>query len=75
MGGGLSEIATLQQWVGIAGTYRQKVGKNSYGGPRAFALRTRIHRLELTVMTHNTRALHLYEMDYRVEGIRRDLYS
>lgn len=60
-------VGVLQAHVG------RRLGRTLMEGLEHFALHAGIHRLELTVMTHNTRALHLYEkMDYRVEGIRRE---
>lgn len=49
------------------------LGRKLMEGLEFFARQVKLHRLELTVMSHNTRALRLYEqMDYQIEGTRRD---
>lgn len=49
------------------------LGRKLMEGLEFFARQADLHRLELTVMSHNTRALRLYEqMDYQSEGTRRD---
>ena len=60
-------VGVLQEHTG------KKLGRTLMEGVEHFAYHAGIHRLELTVMSHNTRALRLYEqMQYRVEGLRRE---
>lgn len=56
-----------QAWAG------QGVGTRLFAALDEWARRSRIHRLELTVMTHNRRAIALYKkMGYTVEGLLQD---
>ncbi|HAT34724.1 MAG TPA: N-acetyltransferase [Rhodospirillaceae bacterium] len=49
------------------------LGRKLMEGLEFFAHKADLHRLELTVISHNPRALRLYEqMDYQVEGTRRE---
>lgn len=51
----------------------QGLGKRLMQGLEAWAKQKRFYRLELTVMTHNHRAIRLYEScGFDVEGRRRD---
>ena len=60
-------VGVLQEHTG------KKLGRTLMEGLEHFAYHAGIHRLELTVMSHNARALRLYEkMQYRVEGMRRE---
>ena len=60
-------VGVLQKHTG------KKLGRTLMEGLEHFAHHAGIHRLELTVMSHNARALRLYEkMQYRVEGMRRE---
>ncbi len=47
------------------------LGRKLMEGLEFFAQQADLHRLELTVMSHNERAQRLYEsMDYKTEGVR-----
>lgn len=60
-------VGVLQEHTG------KKLGRTLMEGLEHFAHHAGIHRLELTVMSHNARALRLYEkMQYRIEGMRRE---
>ena len=60
-------VGVLQEHTG------KRLGRTLMEGLEHFARHAGIHRLELTVMSHNARALRLYEqMQYRVEGMRRE---
>lgn len=49
------------------------VGTALFGAMITWAKEAAIHRLELTVIEHNTQALHLYKkMGFEVEGIKKD---
>jgi RimJ/RimL family protein N-acetyltransferase len=51
----------------------QGLGAQFFEAIEAWALTHDIHRLELTVMTHNDRAVHLYrKMGFETEGIRKN---
>jgi len=51
----------------------QGIGKQFFKALDEWALSHGIHRLELTVMSHNERAVHLYQkMGFVVEGIKKD---
>jgi RimJ/RimL family protein N-acetyltransferase len=51
----------------------QGVGKGLFEMLEKWAIDHNLHRLELTVMSHNERAIRLYqEMGYQTEGIKRD---
>jgi RimJ/RimL family protein N-acetyltransferase len=48
------------------------LGARFFEAIEAWALTLDIHRLELTVMTHNDRAVHLYrKMGFEIEGVRK----
>lgn len=60
-------IGILQDFVG------QGIGKQLFEMLEGWALEHTLHRLELTVMRHNERALHLYQkMGYKIEGVKQD---
>ncbi len=60
-------IGVLQQFTG------QGVGKQLMNKLESWAIESGIHRLELTVMEHNERAIKLYKaLGFEVEGIKRD---
>lgn len=49
------------------------LGKRLFEALNNWAVDQNIHRLELTVMCHNERAVHLYQkMGFEIEGIKRD---
>jgi RimJ/RimL family protein N-acetyltransferase len=51
----------------------QGIGKQLFERIEKWALEHKLHRLELTVMSHNERAIRLYQkMGYQTEGIKRD---
>ncbi|MCD8510991.1 MAG: GNAT family N-acetyltransferase [Bacillus sp. (in: Bacteria)] len=51
----------------------QGLGKNLFQTMEEWARSKAIHRLELTVMKHNHRALQLYlKMGFEIEGVKRD---
>jgi len=51
----------------------QGVGKQLFEALEKWAIVQNLHRLELTVMTHNERALHLYQkMGFKTEGVKQD---
>ncbi len=60
-------IGILQKYVG------QGLGKQLFIRSEEWAKQHQIHRLELTVMTHNQRAIALYEkMGFFKEGTKKD---
>jgi len=60
-------IGVLQKYSG------QGIGKRLFLALEDWAVGIAIHRLELTVMTHNQRGISLYQrMGYEVEGVKRD---
>ena len=60
-------IGILQAYTG------QGIGKQLFAAAEAWALEKGLHRLELTVMRHNDRAIRLYhQMGFMVEGIKQD---
>lgn len=60
-------IGILQEYVG------QGIGKQLFEALEAWALDHQLHRLELTVMSHNERGIHLYQkMGYKIEGTKHD---
>lgn len=58
--------------VGILKDFRgRKIGKKLLSMLDAWAAKRNIKRLELTVMTHNDAAIHLYKkMGFRIEGLK-----
>ena len=51
----------------------QGIGKGLFERLEKWAIDHNLHRLELTVMSHNERAISLYQkMGYQTEGIKRD---
>jgi len=51
----------------------QGIGKRLFKVLEKWGTDHKIHRLELTVMAHNERALHLYQkMGFKTEGIKQD---
>lgn len=51
----------------------QGIGGQLFEALEGWAIDHKLHRLELTVMAHNERALHLYQkMGYRIEGTKQD---
>jgi RimJ/RimL family protein N-acetyltransferase len=51
----------------------QGLGKQLFEALESWAVDHKIHRLELTVMCHNERAIHLYQkMGYKIEGVKQD---
>jgi RimJ/RimL family protein N-acetyltransferase len=51
----------------------QGLGMKVFTVLEEWALKSNIHRLELTVMSHNERAINLYrKMGYQMEGIKKD---
>ena len=60
-------IGILQDYVG------QRIGKQLFETLEGWAIDQKLHRLELTVMSHNERAIHLYQkMGYKTEGVKQD---
>lgn len=60
-------IGILQAYIG------QGIGAQFFKALEEWALTRNIHRLELTVMAHNERAIHLYQiMGFETEGAKRD---
>lgn len=51
----------------------QGIGRKLFEYLEQWAIDHNLHRLELTVMAHNERAIHLYQkMGFQIEGIKRD---
>lgn len=51
----------------------QGIGKQLFEALEQWALDHELHRLELTVMCHNERAIRLYQkMGYKIEGVKQD---
>jgi len=51
----------------------QGIGKQLFEALELWAVDHKIHRLELTVMCHNERAIRLYQkMGYKIEGVKQD---
>jgi RimJ/RimL family protein N-acetyltransferase len=51
----------------------QGIGKQFFEALEKWAITHNLHRLELTVVAHNERALHLYKkMGFKTEGIKQD---
>lgn len=60
-------IGILQRYSG------QGIGKRMFMALEEWAVQQGMHRLELTVMTHNQRGIALYQrMGFQVEGVKRD---
>lgn len=61
--------------IGILKDYRgKKVGGKLFEEMEKWALESNITRLELTVMTHNEGAIHLYQkMGFKIEGTKEKL--
>lgn len=60
-------IGILQRYSG------QGIGKRMFQMLEEWAKSQSMHRLELTVMTHNQRGIALYQrMGFQVEGVKRD---
>lgn len=51
----------------------QGIGRQLFEAVEEWAIDHKLHRLELTVMSHNERAIHLYrKMGFKTEGIKQD---
>jgi RimJ/RimL family protein N-acetyltransferase len=51
----------------------QGIGKKLFEALERWAVEHGLHRLELTVMCHNERAIRLYQkMGYNIEGVKQD---
>ncbi len=51
----------------------QGIGSELFEALEKWAVDHRLHRLELTVMSHNERAIHLYQkMGFKTEGTKKD---
>jgi RimJ/RimL family protein N-acetyltransferase len=51
----------------------QGIGKELFEALEKWAIAHKLHRLELTVMSHNERAIHLYQkMGFKTEGTKQD---
>ena len=51
----------------------QGIGKELFEALDKWAIDHKLHRLELTVMSHNERAIHLYQkMGFKTEGTKKD---
>jgi RimJ/RimL family protein N-acetyltransferase len=51
----------------------QGLGRQLFEVVEKWAMDHKLHRLELTVMSHNERAIHLYQkMGFKTEGIKQD---
>jgi RimJ/RimL family protein N-acetyltransferase len=60
-------VGVLQAYAG------QGIGTRLFREVEKWAREQELHRLELTVMTHNKRAIHLYKkMGFEIEGTKRD---
>ena len=60
-------IGIMQAYVG------QGIGKRFFLALEKWAIDHKLHRLELTVMCHNERAIQLYQkMGFKTEGIKQD---
>jgi RimJ/RimL family protein N-acetyltransferase len=60
--------------IGIMQAYAgQGIGKRLFEALEKWAIDQKLHRLELTVMCHNERAIHLYQkMGFKIEGVKQD---
>lgn len=65
---------TVHIVIGILQSYSgQGIGKRFFQALEEWAQEQGLHRLELTVMTHNQRGIALYQrMGFQVEGVKRD---
>lgn len=65
---------TVHIVIGILQSYTgQGIGKRLFQALEEWAIGQGVHRLELTVMTHNQRGISLYQrMGFQVEGVKRD---
>ncbi|GAP13838.1 acetyltransferase [Longilinea arvoryzae] len=65
---------TVHIVIGILQSYTgQGIGKRFFQALEEWAVQHDLHRLELTVMTHNQRGIALYQrMGFEVEGVKRD---
>ncbi len=65
---------SLQIVIGILQEFAsQGIGTRLFTELGDWARRRNIHRLELTVMVHNTKAIGLYQkMGFEIEGVKRD---
>jgi len=63
--------------IGIMQDYGgQGIGKQLFETLEKWAIDHELHRLELTVMRHNERAIHLYQkMGYKLEGVKQDSFG
>ncbi len=60
-------VGILQDYVG------QGIGRQLFEALEEWAIRQKLHRLELTAMCHNERAVRLYrKMGFRTEGVKHD---
>lgn len=60
-------VGILQEYAGHG------LGKQLFQTLDTWAVQHKLHRLELTVMCHNERAVHLYQkMGFKIEGVKRD---
>ncbi|HLO18608.1 MAG TPA: GNAT family N-acetyltransferase [Anaerolineales bacterium] len=60
-------IGILQDYVG------QGIGRQLFEALEEWAIHQKLHRLELTVMCHNERAIRLYQkMGFKTEGVKQD---
>jgi RimJ/RimL family protein N-acetyltransferase len=51
----------------------QGIGTQLFERLEEWAIERQLHRLELTVMAHNERAIHLYQkMGFKTEGVKED---
>lgn len=59
--------------IGVLQAYtRQGIGRRFFEELHSWALKNDLHRLELTVMTHNSGAVALYKkMGFEIEGVKR----
>jgi RimJ/RimL family protein N-acetyltransferase len=60
--------------IGIRQSFAgQGIGKQLFEALEKWAVDHDLHRLELTVMCHNERAIRLYQkMGYKIEGVKQD---
>jgi RimJ/RimL family protein N-acetyltransferase len=60
--------------IGIRQSFAgQGIGKRLFEALEQWAVDHDLHRLELTVMRHNERAIRLYQkMGYKIEGVKQD---
>lgn len=60
--------------IGIRSAYqRQGIGSRMFEALECWASENKLTRLELTVMCHNTRAIHLYDKNgFKIEGTKKN---